>query len=735
MRTARDGVTMSATMKRKRPQKQPQDMKKPTYTRGLKAYFRRYSLDMRAPCTDAAPDACSPIAMRELCWLVRNIGVWNSFLENIGMELRENRPGRLSLYTFARCDPSLNDYGSVCVTLLAELLATHRCIYFVHFGYSGRLFGMKASVIQRLLPNSSIEQFHVDGQTMDRDEAFTFLRAVWRAKPLSVQVCNIPLRRSDVLSMSIYVEATSALKELALVETGLKVADAIALFKALEVSRTVEYVRLEMNTVGIRGAKQFATLLRRNTTLRSVTLQRVKLQAKGAVAIAAALADNNTLSCLRIASNSIGPTGARALAETLRTNTTLTVLDLRDNAIGTSGAMAFAATLKVNAKLEELHVCGNVISEDGIVAIAEAVAHNTSLKVLSLFANGFGEEGVAALGKLVASNRTLVRLNATLESSYGAPRRHLDAFAEALAANTAMRGVQLFVWGTPAMKQLSHMLPLTQTLQYLCVCTCGPEIEQLCAALAHNRSIQEVEINCFLNLEDGSALGRLFETTTTIQAVTITKRVKNTCLIRLFHGLAKNNSIWWFSVQGGSLTSTACSAIATALESNRTLACMTLGRATAEDSNLRIVSSALERNCTLQMMCMSYTTSSAPALKIRERLRRNMGMMMQAIEFALTKNASKALAEAFELYKDSTFFNQELAKANRNQGRQAATLLIKEAERFIEDNYFRITGIVKESLVCVRRTRNKKRMTMFDCLNDYCLRELLSYLRVSDVQR
>ncbi|KAH6925010.1 hypothetical protein HPB50_027162 [Hyalomma asiaticum] len=731
--TACDGVAMSATAKRKRPQKQLQDMKKPTYTRGLKAYFRRYSLDMRAPCTDEAADPDSETCMRKLCWLVRNIGVWNGFLENVGMELRENRPGRLSLYTFARCDPSLNEYGSVCVTLLAELLAAHRCIYFVHVGYSGTLFSMKASLIQHLTPNSSIEQFHVDGQTMNRDEVFTFLKAVWRAKPLSVQVSNVALRRCDVHSLSVYVEITETLRELSLLDTGFKVADTIALFKALEESTSVEYLRLEMNTVGIRGAKQFSALLRRNTALRSVTLQRVKLQAKGAVFIAFGLLQNTTLACLRIASNSIGPVGARALAEALRMNKSLTVLDLRDNSIGTSGAMALADTLKVNATLEELHVCGNVISEEGVVAIAEAVTDNKSLKVLSLFANGFGEVGVAMLGKLVASNRTLMRLNATLESSYGAPRRHLDAFAEALATNSSIRGVQLFVWGAPAMKQLSRMLPLTQTLQYLCVCTCGPEIEELCDALALNKSIQEVEINCFINLEDGSALARLFEKTTTIQAVTITKRVKNTCLIRLFHGIAKNTSIWWFSVQGGSLTSTVCSAIAAALESNRSLACMTLGRATADDSCLKLVSAALERNRSLQMMCMNYAAGSVPALQIRERLRRNMGTMMQAIEFALTKNASKPLAEAFELYKDSSFFLQELAKANRNQGRPAASLLIKEAERFIEENYFQITGIVREKVVCVKRTRKKMRTTMIDNLNKYCIRELLSYLRVSDV--
>ncbi|KAL3216297.1 hypothetical protein MRX96_006482 [Rhipicephalus microplus] len=59
--TASGGVAMSATLKRKQPQKQPQEMKKPTYSRFLKAYFRRHSLDMRARWTDAD----SPTSMRQ----------------------------------------------------------------------------------------------------------------------------------------------------------------------------------------------------------------------------------------------------------------------------------------------------------------------------------------------------------------------------------------------------------------------------------------------------------------------------------------------------------------------------------------------------------------------------------------------------------------------------------------------------------------------------------------------
>lgn len=710
----------------------------PTSVRSLKAYFRRFDLDVREPCTDTdfseTLAGVVPPRRQHGCWLIRRVGVWNRFFENIGVELRQNRPGKLSVYTFApQCDPSLTDYGLVCATLLGELLAIHRCIYYVHCGYSGHLFALKPRMFDHLVPNAALEQFHLDGQMMTRDEAYGLIRAMVRGQLLSIQVSNLQLRPCDVTTLSDYVESTASLKEVSLVEVGLKVVDIVALFKALELSKTVEFIKLEINTVGIRGAQQFAKLLQQNKTLRSATLQRARLQAKGAMAIASALARNTTLIALRIASNGIGPAGTRALADALKINNSLMVLDLRDNAMGAEGAHAIAQMLAVNAKLEELHVCGNAISDSGIVAVAESLLSNKTLKVLSLFANGFGENGVAALARLLTSNETLQRLNATLESSYGG-RGPLDTFTDALATNKTLRGVQLFVWGFPAMHQLSRTLRLTETLQYLCVCTSGPEIEPLCTALETNQSIQEVEINCFLNVEDGAALARLFEANTTIRAVTITKKVNTMCLIRIFHGLAKNKSIWWFSVQCGSLRMSACTAIAAALEVNRTLCCMTFGRPSADEASLSVLSTGIADNPMIQMMGLGYTTSSSAGFKIRERLRRNMYMMMQAIEFVLAHTVGKLGAEAFEMYKGSTFFHQELGKAGASRGRPSALALIREAERFVEDNYFRITGVVKEEIVCVRPKRKRKKVAMLDHLNKYCLKEVLSYLRVSDVR-
>ncbi|KAH8019708.1 hypothetical protein HPB51_021030 [Rhipicephalus microplus] len=212
----------------------------------------------------------------------------------------------------------------------------------------------------------------------------------------------------------------------------------------------------------------------------------MKLQANGAVAIAAALAENTTLVSLRIASNSIGPMGARALAETLKTNSSLSVLDLRD-AIGTSGAVAFATTLKMNCKLEELHVCGNVISEEGIVAIAEAVMDNKSLKIRC--------SPTDSLRRSAEAPRCIRR------SPHG---QHCHPRCSAVRVGHARQEAAV-----------AHAAAHSDS-EHLCVYTCGPEIEQLCAALAQNKSTQEVEINCYLNLDDGTALAHLFKTTTTI---------------------------------------------------------------------------------------------------------------------------------------------------------------------------------------------------------------------------
>ncbi|XP_077521121.1 uncharacterized protein LOC144132522 [Amblyomma americanum] len=713
-------------------------MSAPTSVRHLKTHFKRLGVDMRAPCTDAGFSdtlaGVEPPKRESSCWLINQVGIWNRFFQNVGVELNQNGPGKLSVRTFGSCcNPSFSDYGLVCATLLGELLAGHRCIYNVHLSYSGQMFGLKPGALANLIPNGAIEHFHVDGARMSSDEAHGLIRAMVRGQPASIEISNVKLRPCIATMLSNCVESTVTLKELSLVEVGLKVDDVMTLFKTLESSKTVECFKLEGNAVGVRGAQQLASVLKQNKTLRSATVQKAQLEAEGAIAIVSALAENTTLTVLRIASNYIGDVGTRALADALKINNTLLGLDLRDNAKGVQGGHAIAQMLAVNAKLEELHVCGNAISDSAVVAIAESILHNKALNALSIFANNIGEDGVTALARLLASNKTLWRLNATLKSTSG-DTRPLDTFTNALASSKSLYAVQLFVWGSLAMKKLSHAVQLTKTLQYLCVRSYGTEIQQLCSALEANHSIQEVQIDSFIYIEDGTALARLIEKTKTLQAVTITKELSTLCVTRIFHGLAKNKSICLFSAQCVTLGMTTCTAIAATLEVNRTLCSITLGWSSFTDDCLSVISAGVAKNPVIQIMELTYMSYSNVGLKIKEHLRRNSSMMLQAVEFVLDHKVGRVEAEAFEMFKNNAFFRQQLSKAAISRGLSSPLPLLRETEHFIEDNYFRITGVVKQKVVCVRAVRKRKKVTMFDQLNEYCLKKVFSYLRVSDVR-
>ncbi|KAK8781004.1 hypothetical protein V5799_017655 [Amblyomma americanum] len=134
------------------------------------------------------------------------------------------------------------------------------------------------------------------------------------------------------------------------------------------------------------------------------------------------------------------------------------------------------------------------------------------------------------------------------------------------------------------------------------------------------------------------------------------------CLTRIVHGLAKNSSIWWFSAQCGTLGISACKAIAANMEVNRRLCCITLGGPYFNEECLSVVSAATAKNPMIQIMGLAYQICRSMALEIRDSLRRNMSMMLQAVEFVLAPTVSKVEAQAFEKYKENPFYHLKQGK-------------------------------------------------------------------------
>ncbi|CAN8024127.1 unnamed protein product, partial [Ixodes persulcatus] len=447
--------------------------------------------------------------------------------------------------------------------------------------------------------------------------------------------------------------------------------------------------------------------------------------------IAGALATNDTLQHLNMGGNSIGLTGAKALASSLEANSSLLTLNLRNNNLGTCGAISLADVLPRNRTLQELYLCKNSIGEEGVVAIADSLVANQSLRALSIEANYLGDNGVAALARLLSSNGTLVKLHAEQDFSLN-DATQFDAFAEALAANRRLENIELSLWGSAAVQGLSRAVRLNTTLRHLSV-TCVPDLSPLLGSLEVNKSIEFLRLDIALSAVQCEALSNLLRKTTTIRWVNIPPRMWNACLVHLVQALSANTSVWEFSVSSHNMRSSLCEAMAEMFAINRTLNSLFLNEVSADEACLEELANSLECNVSMLQLEIAYPASSAGGYRISSLLRRNWSLMNLAVEFALKHVADKRAAEAFQVFRQGGFFVKQLKKATNASAHLSAETLIRGADNYILHNFLTIARVVNQRLIC-SKPRWKKHSTTFDQLNTYCLFEIFSYLKMSDIK-
>ncbi|KAM7293684.1 hypothetical protein ISCGN_023282 [Ixodes scapularis] len=440
--------------------------------------------------------------------------------------------------------------------------------------------------------------------------------------------------------------------------------------------------------VGVRAAQRFARLLRTNKTLLSVSLFKTKINDKGAIAIGQALAANSTIEFLMIGGNSIGPTSAEAIASSLELNTNLTYLDLRCNHLDNSGAIFLARMLQSNKMLRTLDMCRSLIRSAGTVTIADSLTNNRTLLELSIDGNMFTEEAAVAFARLVAANKTT----------------------------------------------LSQKLRCQETLRDLSIQTNALDTSLLLGALASNRSVRTFEIDSVLSLRSIVALANLLRVTTTIRSVTLSDKVRNTSLMWLVRGLASNSSIWGFRLGSNKLGVSLCRTTATMLVENSTFSALILNDAPVDELGLVTLADGLSSNQVLQKLSVLYTASSVAGFRVSQCLRGNCARLSRALQFVLKNATDKSSAAAFQLYRRSEYFAHELSLRPEGLPASFADSLVREADKYILEIYFVITGVVKGELVCLRPHRRTSLTAQLDELNACCLYIIACFLKVSDVK-
>ncbi|KAM7288969.1 hypothetical protein ISCGN_029107 [Ixodes scapularis] len=675
------------------------DSKIPTNITDLKSYFRERFLDVNTPCTNTRSFTSAAIVgfRQERCWIAENLGIWNSLLHLIGIELLDNVAGRLTLRTFVNCNPSASEYRVVSVFLMKWLLNDHRCVQKVKLSYTGEVFDDESQLLSQVHRTAGIRIITLDGRRMNKPLLCQLVRVMLLEDPVRMKLRHVCFGATEMTALVQSIDrANTRLTDLDLFYNRLRGHDSLALLKAIETSNTIKYLKLDSNMIGVRGAQRLAKFLKTNKTLLIVSLFNTKIHDKGAVAIGQALAANSTLECLIIGGNSIGPTGARAIVSSLELNTTLTHLALQCNDLDNSGAVSLARMLQSNKRLQKLDMVGSFIRSNGIVAITDSLTNNRTLMELAIDGNLFTEEAVVAFARLVASNKTLKHFHVTP-----------DTLAKAA---------------------------MPQTLRDLSIHTNALDSSLLFVALASNRSVRTFEIASVLSLRSLMALANLLRVTTTIRSVTVSDKVRNTSLMWLVRGLASNSSIWSFRAGSNKLGVSLCRTIATMLGENSTLSALILNDAPVDELGLATLAGGLSSNQVLQKLSVVYPASSVAGFSVSQCLRRNCALLSRAVQFVLKIATDKSSAAAFQLYRRSEYFAHDVSLYPEVLSALSANSLVREANKYILENYFVITGVVKGELVCLRPHRRTAPSAQLDDLNAYCLHAIASFLKVSDVK-
>lgn len=716
---------MKRGIAKKRPATGP--TQKPTTVVGLKSYLMRHGINILKPC---AADAAAGTA----CWIASNLTPWNNILHIVGMELRESVQGRLYLRTFQKCNLDGLLHRVVCSYMISRLLRIHSCIETVELRYEGELFGRSSrgcSVnIADLIPNAGIECLWLSGHHIYNPEACKIVRAAARGSLHRILIHGVHLSYNDIYTLSVAISTSPRFTYIGLHDNGLRACDSMVLVGALNSNATVTTLQLEWNVVGIRAAHQFAEVLKVNTALQKVSLYRTRIGNKGGMAIAEALKVNSTLQILELGYNGIGQRAAAVFAEALTENTSLVSLDLKGNDIGGAGAAVLANMLRVNNTLKELDLCGNMIGDEGTVALATALCVNETLEALSVYSNEFSYYGANALAQCMATNKSLLRLNAGSRSTYGSTT-HLQGFTEALKNNTHLEGLQLSIWCQNALLELSTTLTVNSTIRELSLHTGFGNLDPLFIALVGNRSLETLELHCSLTLPNSRMLRRLLECTRTIQTVIITRRMSTTCLTQLMLGLVKNTSVLKFRTAASQIGPSSVAALSAMVRSNKKLDELVVDRGTMCEAGLCELGSAMAANYSLLTLAMVYPPMSEGAFMINETLRRNWAYLYRAVQFATSGATDKCSAEAFEFHSKGSVLFTELTKTV-GLSKAEAERAVRATKQYIRLNYFVITRVVKERLVCAQPSPEKPQV-LFHQINPYCFQEITSYLKVADV--
>lgn len=676
---------------------------------------------------------------------------WNWVLNALGLDLVEERPGRLCLSTQILAPAfDTSDLNCTSADFFAWLPRKHWCIEALKLGkgdphllkvtapdsLAGRASNLRRIAIQGFAsfnwtialdavgPMQQLEELEVLNYMMTEELAPKLAQLISDA---AESMTRIDLSGSIIWSAEVDVimrgiTKCRKLKELKFCATfgSTGLADCLNLLQSAENVETLYVMEdsgdpddptfdvsatVQQNNEQVLAA--VADLLRRTTCLKELRYQLYEQDALEGVF--KALETNTTLERLVIIGYEFH-------------------LPRHDSRIG---AM-LKAMLAKNRVLRSLTFEECAVGLGAAVLVSEGLSENRALEIFDVSTCELDFPAVHALCNALKQNVTLRSLHV---GSFSASLCERDRMSAELTRNGWYKRVEMpwedrDVPGLQAALRDASLCPSN-----LCLATNSFSLESLatlCAALAASPGVRSLTVSLRNATIDHLAhLHVMLSMNTSLKSITIEDDFgENGSSALAALGLSRNECVTELTMKCSRGDAAIAEVISTMLKTNETLS-KVLIRCTScsvEPGFLRAVSDGvLENGFITDFSLYEGYCTYCPCEWIRAAVRRNARCLRRGASFALRPTLDKDCAEAFEQFESKPSFVPCIV-ATSGVSEAEAESAVRAARQFVKRNYLIINGVVRGSLECHAGSGMQ-----IDQLNLDCWLAIARYLKVSDV--
>ncbi|XP_064483375.1 uncharacterized protein LOC135396371 [Ornithodoros turicata] len=661
------------------------------------------------------------------CWILHNLTPWNNILYFANMELKEHKPGKLSL-----CE--VNNNAAVChdsEPLLSAAFVTywlvkkHSCIDF--FKPHTLVVRQSSSAFKNALAsNANLCHFYYSWSGHLRHEEHYVSEGVRLLKNVeSLVLCNIEIKHEGAVLVAKMLEDNRQIKKVNFTRNSLTYCGSERILRALRGCLTLTELVFDSNGIGKKAMKYLGQLVAKSQLLETVALHScIFSEDNGIESLASALKINTSIkeiifdSCISC---------VEAIADALIENRSVRCAKFVQGGVNDENCSKLSRMLQQNSSLEELHLTSNQIGDYGASFLATGLLGNKTLRKLFLNVNCIGHRGLGRLIEALATNESLQFLDVTFNSL---EEHDSSMLSKALISARAYGRVRLD-WQDVDINQLAKVLAAGSHIEDLeldCSRVSEGKMLEVLSSLCVNASVKKLCLKGQLTVPIAESIAKVLYTNTSIKSLDVCFWIQQHGFLSLLRALECNRTITKCSINIEEYTTKIRLAMGSVLRKNTAITNLVI--CGLRERDFRNISRALRSNYTLTKLDFKYsTTPNMDVSDIRGLLQRNQSLLNAAARFVISPSVHKERAFAFEKLAHSDSLAEHLVNITSRSAEEIAEML-RCAKEYVMSNYFRIVGVVKTKVECYDIVGDRGQI---DQLNQVCLRRLLFYLRIDDV--